>query len=259
MGESTVTAVIDGQQVQVQTDTTILEAAKQYGIPIPTLCYHPALVPYGACRLCIVEVKRGNRSRIVPSCTYHLREDGLTIDTHSERVLRDRRVIVELLLARCSNVKIIRDLADELGIERPRFSLKDENCILCGLCVRVCEELIGESAISFVGRGPERKVMTPFQEATEACIGCGACAFVCPTGAIEIEDVTGKRTMVNWQTTLERRRCRICGDYFAPEVELNRLEGKLDSLKESLEVCPQCRRKLTGKKWLTSIRASPSL
>jgi len=259
MAESTVSVTIDGREIQVARDVTALEAARELGIHIPTLCYHPALTPYGACRLCVVEVKRGKRSRLVTSCTYPIREDGLVIDTHSERVLRDRRMIVELLLARCPNVKIIQDLADELGVERPRFSLKEEDCILCGLCVRVCEEVIGASAISFVGRGPDRKVMTPFQEASDVCLGCGACADVCPTGAIKLEDVLDKRNMVNWHTALERRRCRMCGNYFAPEVELKYLEGKADLLQEMMEVCPQCRRKLAGTQWVTGVRALPAI
>jgi len=245
-----ITITIDGQETQVEQDTTALEAAQMLGIHIPTLCYHPALASYGACRLCLVEVKRGHRSDVVTSCNYPIRQEGLVVETHSERVLRDRKVVAELLLARCPDVPVIQNLATELGVERSRFSLQENDCILCGLCVRVCEEIVGASAISFVGRGQDRKVMTPFQEASDVCQGCGACAYVCPTGAIKIEDILGQRHMLNWHTDLELRRCRICGHYFAPEGVMDRLEGKVEQVKEILDVCPQCRRKLLGEQWL---------
>jgi len=105
--------------------------------------------------------------------------------------MRARKIIIELMLARCPNVKIIQDLAHEYGIEKPRFKkLKDEDCILCGLCARICQERMGVSAISFVGRGIYREVDTPFRRPSEVCITCGACAFVCPTGAIKLEDIS---------------------------------------------------------------------
>ncbi len=260
MGESFVTTKINGRPVQVPADTTALEAARSIGVEIPTLCYHPALVPYGSCRLCLVEVKRGGRSRIVPSCTYHIREDGLEIETHSERVLRNRKLVVELLLARCPNVKLLQDLGAELGVSRPRFKAEkeDENCILCGLCVRVCEELIGESAISFVGRGPGREVSTPFLEPSEACIGCGACAFVCPTHAIEVQDVLRLRKITKWGSSLEKRRCVRCGADFAPQVELEKLGDKLELVRPLLEVCPDCRREVAASDWIISLRAAPA-
>jgi heterodisulfide reductase subunit A len=183
--------VIDGQEIKVEQDTTVLEAAEKLSIPIPTLCYHQALEPYGACRLCTVEVVQRGRSRLVTSCNYPIREE-IEVLTTSEKVLKGRRMIVELLLARCPEVPLLQRLAAELGIEKPRFPLKEDDCILCGLCVRVCQELVGVSAISFVGRGVEREVATPFFKLSEDCIACGACAFVCPTGAIKLEDVTDK-------------------------------------------------------------------
>ena len=184
-------AVIDGREIEVEQDTTILEAAEKLSIPIPTLCYHKALEPYGVCRLCTVEVVRRGWSRLVTACNYPIR-DEIEVLTASEKVLKGRRMIVELLLARCPDVPLLQQLAAELGVEKPRFSLKEDDCILCGLCVRVCQLLVGANAISFVGRGVEREVATPFYELSEDCIACGACAFVCPTGAIKLEDVTDK-------------------------------------------------------------------
>ncbi len=253
------TVTIDGREAQVPKDTTILEAARTLEIDIPTLCYHPALASYGQCRLCLVEVKRGNRSRMVTSCNYPIREDGLVIETHSPRVLSNRKMVVELLLARCPKVPLVQELAQELGVSQPRFPTKDENedCVLCGLCVRVCEEVIGASAISFVGRGPAREVATPYDERSEDCVGCGACAFVCPTGAIAIEDVLNMRRMVDWHTELERQSCRRCGKPFAPEVALERLGSKIEFLKDILDVCPDCRRVLFGTQFVVGTRVGP--
>jgi heterodisulfide reductase subunit A len=178
---------IDGQPFEAKEEQTILEVARRAGINIPTLCYHPALEPYGACRLCTVEVRWGRRVSLETACTYPVRE-GLEVLTMSDAVLRTRRMILELMLARCPNVPVIQDLAREYGIERSRFKTDDpdEDCILCGLCVRVCNELVGAGAINFSERGISRVIGPPFLEETETCIGCAACAIVCPTGAIRI-------------------------------------------------------------------------
>lgn len=189
---------IDGKEVKVEEGTTILEAAKKVGIDIPTLCYHPALSPFGACRMCSVEIISHGRSRIVTSCNYPV-EEGLTVNTKSPDVIAIRKMLIELLLARAPKAKIIQDLAKEYGVDKTRFKIKDpENlCILCGLCARICEERMGVSVINFVNRGVERKVETPFQQTSDAnldvCLACGACAFVCPTGAIKLEDITKKK------------------------------------------------------------------
>ncbi|MFC1908198.1 2Fe-2S iron-sulfur cluster-binding protein [Chloroflexota bacterium] len=182
---------IDGKLVTAEEGTYILQVARANNIDIPTLCYHPALEPCGVCRLCTVEAISRGKKRLVTSCNYPV-EEGLEIRTDSEEVIRARRMIVEMLLARCPNVEVIQGLAKDFGVEKPRFKLGDDNCILCGLCARVCEERMGVSAISFVGRGLERKIDTPFHIQSEVCMACGACAFVCPTGAIKLEDITKK-------------------------------------------------------------------
>jgi len=237
---------INDREVEIEEGETVLQAARRLGIEIPTLCYHEALTPYGACRVCLVEVVTGGRSRLTTSCTYPASE-GIVVRTDSERVVKARRFIVELLLARCPNVVKIRELAEQLGVKETRFKTADKECILCGVCTRVCTEIIGSSAIGFINRGIERAVETPFEIDSEACIGCGACAFVCPTGAIKIEDVKGYRKLDTWHTQLELARCKGCGNYFAPMAELKYLKRKVELPQEVFELCSACRRKKLGK------------
>jgi len=197
--------IIDGQQIEAQEETTILDAARELGIEIPTLCFHRAIPPAGACRVCLVELKAGGRPGLVPACSYRV-QDGLEIDTTSDLVVESRRMTLELLLARCPEAKVIQEMAEQYGateslaFESPVSQANDEAgrngdgsteasdanlCILCGLCVRVCKEIIGPAATCFAGRGIERQVATPYKLLSDVCIGCGACAFVCPTGAID--------------------------------------------------------------------------
>ena len=183
---------IDGRVTMVEPDTTILQAAKDLNIEIPTLCYHPALEPYGACRLCTVEILDRGRSRLVTSCNYPIRHE-IEVLTASDKVVRGRKMIVELLWARCPEARIFQELGARYGIEKPRFEPREgELCYLCGLCVRFCNEVVGARAISFIGRGVAREVGTPFYKVSEACIACGACEFICPTGAIKVSDITDK-------------------------------------------------------------------
>jgi heterodisulfide reductase subunit A len=166
--------------VEAEPGTTILEAATVEGIKIPTLCYHKALLPDGACRLCLVEV--GGRPRLAASCAHPVQE-GIEVKTDSPRVLRARRLVSELLFLRCPEVPRVREMAREFGADLDglgRFTPDDERCILCGLCVRMCKERMGVNAIDFMHRGSKRTVSPPFDRRSSVCLACGACASVCP-------------------------------------------------------------------------------
>jgi len=174
-----VTVKINGLDVRVDEGMTILEAARFIGFPIPTLCHNDGLSPYGACRLCVVEIGEGPRSKLVSSCTYPV-EEGLQIRTASERVVRARKMVIELLLASCPQSKTIQDLASAYGVRQQRFKQEYEDCILCGLCVRMCSEQMVAKAIGFRGRGKDRSIGTPFDMSSDVCRLCGACMYICP-------------------------------------------------------------------------------
>ena len=179
--------ILDGKTVQGEEGEYVLQVAERYKVDIPTLCHHKALEPAGMCRLCTVLVSEGRWSKFVTACNYPIWE-GMEIQTDNEAIHQIRKLIVELLYARCPDVKLLKELADKYDIVEPRFSKEDDTCILCGLCTRICERM-GNSAISLTGRGTEMRVDTPFHLQTEACLSCGACVSVCPTGHITYEKI----------------------------------------------------------------------
>ena len=187
---------INGTKVQAEEGSTILEVAKLYGFNIPTICYHDELTPYGACRLCMVEVDDGKRTRVVASCLYPVKE-GIKVRTHTEKIVKQRKLLLELLLARCPNSKTLQDLASKMGVEQVRFKMENKDCILCGLCVRMCAEQMRGGAIGFVGRGQNREVVTPFREASEVCRNCGACMYICPVVELQCRGVKSHGELCN--------------------------------------------------------------
>lgn len=239
-----VTLTIDGREVQAEEGAMILEVARAHNIYIPALCYHEEVAPYGACRLCMVEIVTNGKERLVASCLYPV-EEGLRVKTNTERVNNVRRIVAELLLARCPDSEVIQELASKLGIDKPSFRLEEGNrkCILCALCTRVCQEVVGVSAISLVNRGVDRQMTTPFNDFSEACIGCGSCAYVCPTGAISMEDVGDTRIIDMPQAKMEfkLRKCNKCGKYWAPERQLEYIAKIAGLAPETFDVCPDCR------------------
>jgi bidirectional [NiFe] hydrogenase diaphorase subunit len=237
-----VTLTIDGREVQAEEGTTILEVARENNIHIPTLCYHEEITPYGACRLCLVEVARNGKGKLVASCLYEVAE-GLKVKTSSERIATNRRMIMELLLARCPNNKAMQDLARQLGVKETSFKLDDNQCMLCALCVRACQEVVGVSAISLVNRGVDRAMATPFYEPSDVCIGCGSCAYVCPVAAIKFEDIGGTRYIYwpNNKMEFKLKQCKTCGNYWAPEKQLEYIIKKANLAPDAFDNCPDCR------------------
>ncbi len=175
---------IDGQPVQAKPGWTVLETAREYGFQIPTLCFHEALHPVGACRLCVVEARQNGFSRVMASCISRPQE-GMEILTNSDRVQNVRHWVLEMLLAACPASPEISNLAEAHGVTSTRFRIEDldEECLRCGLCVRVCEEIVGSRAITFGSRGVSKFVSTPYMVPNDACVSCGSCVAVCPTNA----------------------------------------------------------------------------
>ena len=247
---------INGKNIKVKAGATVLEAARANGIDIPTLCSNDALKSYGACRMCIVEIEQNKRTTIEASCTFPA-ADGMSVNTKSERVIAGRKLVVELLLSRCPNVKVVQDLAREYGIAESSTEWEKDNeyCILCGLCVRACNEVVGAGAIQFAGRGADKIVDSPFHQSAEDCIACGSCAYVCPTGIIKKNDLEvsaacspegaeqegPKREILNWQVEYELKICTKCGNPFAPVPHLTKLEKELNCLPQFFNLCPSCR------------------
>jgi bidirectional [NiFe] hydrogenase diaphorase subunit len=170
---------IDGATIRAPKGTSVLDAAIEYGICIPHLCHVPFLSDIGACRLCIVEHVVNGRSEVTTSCTLNVQE-GMVIRTNTDRIRRLRRNLAELLVAQAPNSRAIQDIALRCGVKEVRYPFRNEDCVLCGRCVRVCNEVWKANAIGFVGRGKDRHVDYPFGIRPDFCKQCGSCIQICP-------------------------------------------------------------------------------
>lgn len=237
---------LNGQIRKVKTGQTVLQVARREGIFIPTLCHHPGLGSYGACRLCLVEVQAGFRPGLAASCALPAMP-GLVVATDTALVQEGRGLVVRLLLARASGSREIRALARSLGVTASEFPAKEELCILCGRCVRACAAL-GIHAVAFVERGAKRRVAVPFDRPSQQCLACQACVTVCPTGAIRAKVTADAVEMVEWQTRQPLQRCSSCGKRFVTERQQLHVDVALGAGENSRgNVCPACRRRQSAQ------------
>jgi NADH dehydrogenase/NADH:ubiquinone oxidoreductase subunit G len=233
-----VTFTIDGREIKAPVGTTILEAAKDANILIPNLCHNEELAPYGACRMCMVEITHKKRTRLVVSCIAEV-SDGLQVKTDTEGVRRVRTLVMHLLLARNPSHPELRRMAAELGIDTTMFGVDFKGCIMCGQCVRVCREVVGASAIGFKSRGPSRAIATPFDETPQDCIACGSCHYICPVDVIPMEEHNGVRRI--WKTDFPMVKCKTCGRYFATEKEVAFYRKVANLPADAFDTCVHCR------------------
>lgn len=241
---------IDGIKCEANPGEYILDIARRNGIEIPTLCHSDALPGQGVCRLCIVEVIDNDRSRVVTSCIYPVTKE-IEVKTHTEKIIEMRKSIIMLLSARAPQNELINKLREEYGIAPvERFKVDNsEGCILCGLCVRACDE-VGLSAISTVDRGITKKISTPFDEPSKVCIGCAACAYVCPTDAIKIQESGGYRTI--WGKTFEMLQCSSCGEYFITREHYEYVKNRSEHTSDEI-LCDKCKKKTAAMKLIKTV------
>ncbi len=241
-----VTLTMNGREITVNDGISILEAARENGIDIPTLCYDKELSPFGGCRLCVVEVEGSNK--LVASCSAKVRE-GMVVNTESERVVKTRREILDLLYSNHPQDCLTCEKSGECGLQDLcyRYGIKEgsykgevkkyaidslnpvmerdqSKCILCGKCVRVCKEIQVTSAIDFTGRGFKSKITTGFDNPIDYknCRLCGQCITACPTGALVNKQLKGIRP---WEVKKVRTTCPFCGT--GCNFDLNVKDGKV--------------------------------
>lgn len=235
---------INQTPVELPEDSFVLEAIRSLGIEVPTLCYHPALTPAGACKMCVVEVSRpGKQPRVMPSCVLKPKE-GMEIQTDTEAVQKARTRSLRKI-ARCApESETIRRMAEKFDIS---LGPVPDDCIRCRLCIRACREIVGAAALKMDDM--ENVVAEP----GDNCIGCGTCVNLCPTGAIRMQDAEGMRTIYIRDAVIGKSplvRCEACGRMFATQKFLSRVEEKTGDhphVKEHHQYCPTCAKLLSDR------------
>ncbi len=234
-----ITFQIDGSQLTAPEEATVLGTARKNGIHIPTLCYHPALKPSGSCKMCAVEVENiGGHTLTMLSCVLKVKE-GMVIRTTSEAVHKARTKALKRLVAMAPQSSRLQEMAMEEKIALPHAP---DDCIRCRLCVRVCKEIVGQEALRMEKQGDHMQV-TPNPG---KCIGCGTCANICPTQAIQVFDQGPLRTVCKAEVIFGQQpleRCQGCGKYYATEKQVDLAEKRTEphpQVKLHHHYCPAC-------------------
>ncbi|HHX63985.1 MAG TPA: 2Fe-2S iron-sulfur cluster binding domain-containing protein, partial [Chloroflexi bacterium] len=251
-----VRVTIDGKEVSVPAQSTVLEAAEAAGVEIPVLCHHPVLKPIGACRMCLVEVEK--QRTLQPACTFPV-TDGMVVHTASPAVMDARRFVLQLLFSERNHFCMfcqqsgsceLQSLAYQYGLDhweydrafpempvdasRKYFAMDHNRCILCRRCIRVCDEMVGNHTLGLKNRGAETMVIAdmdvPFGESS--CVSCGSCLQVCPTGALM--DRASAYLGADEEVTRVKSRCMACSVGCGVELVLRegrviRIEGDWDA------------------------------
>lgn len=234
-----VNIIIDGHPVQAKEGSTVLQNAQALRIDIPTLCFHNEVSPFGACRLCTVEVKANGRWKLAASCQVEVAK-GMEVKTDTAKVRENRKLAAALLYYKYPTTAAVRDMAARLGVAVTEEKADGKDCILCGLCTRTCQEIVKVDALRFQDRGLGRTVEEPKIEFVAAnCIGCGSCAYVCPTGFVQMEALDDKRII--WNKAFKMAACKSCGRYFAPVEQLEYISRTTGVAIDNLMTCTSCR------------------
>jgi bidirectional [NiFe] hydrogenase diaphorase subunit len=196
-----ITFRMNGLEVKAEEGSTLLDVAKFYGLEIPTLCHNEGLTPFGGCRLCVVEIGEGLKSKLVSACTYPA-EEGLVVRTDTNRVWASRRMMIELMLAMAPGSKVLQDMASRFNVTRIRFTPRNGECVLCGLCTRICAQQMDAEAIGFQQRGHKRKISTPFDMRSDVCRLCGACMYICPACQLRCQGPNADTALCNGCLTM---------------------------------------------------------